>query len=827
MNTLLDVFKSFHKQGNRTAIVYRTGVRRFTYSYRDLVTLSMKMAHWLDKKGIKKGDRITLWAPNGPGWAVTFWASAIRGIIVVPVDFSSNRERAEKIASITESKLILQSQYKLDRIDSPLAFLIENLPEELERETASNFYNDISGEDIVELIYTSGTTGNPKGVVLTHKNICANLEQVRNHIRITEDYNFLSLLPLSHMFEQTGGFLTPLSSGGRIVYVLTLKPSSILEAFAEENIYAAVIVPRLLQVLKNSIERELEEKRIKPVFDYLTSKSESWSNSRKKFFFYPIRRKFGKNLQFFVSGGSALDPEVGRFWGKIGFPVVEGYGLTECSPVLTANTREKQVLGSVGKPLAGVSIRITDGEIQAYGPNIFPGYWNDKEVTQATFSEDGWFKTGDLGEIDKDGYLFIKGRKKDMILAGNGMNVYPEDVEGVLNKTPGVKESCVIGVKSKHGEEVHAVLILDGSGKSPEEIIKTANISLDEHQQIRGFSVWPEQEFPKTTTLKIQKFKVKQSISKGSSQALARSFDELQGTIAQITGKPVENVAESALLVSDLGLSSLARLELVTCIEQKYRLDLDDSLINQETTVGSLRKIIEKRERTKSGNIFWFWTNSKWANVLRMIRDLALYPFYRIVAPTKVEGLEKINNLDGPIIFISNHLSFIDQPIIMYALPRRHRYNTATAAWQEFFFDQNKNLITRWWKKFVFLYAAVMRNVFPLPQSSGFRKTLAYMGKLIDHKINFLIFPEGQISLDGKISPFMKGLGLMVKELKAPVVVPIHISGPDKVLPRGKKIPQRNPVRVAFGDPLYFYKESPDEILKKCQEAVIALSSSN
>ncbi len=209
-----------------------------------------------------------------------------------------------------------------------------------------------------------------------------------------------------------------------------------------------------------------------------------------------------------------------------------------------------------------------------------------------------------------------------------------------------------------------------------------------------------------------------------------------------------------------------------------------------------------------------------------MFHDLILYPFYQFVAPTRVKGLEKITNLNGPIIFIANHLSFFDQPMIMYALPRHHRYNTATAAWQEFFFDEKDNLIISCWKRFVFLYVAVMRNVFSLPQSSGFRKTLAYMGKLIDHKINFLIFPEGQMSLDGKLAPFMKGLGLMVKELRTPVIIPIHISGTDKVLSRGKKIPRRNPVQVVFGNPLYFSRESPDEIMKRCQEAILALSKS-
>ncbi|WP_243375328.1 AMP-binding protein [Geotalea sp. SG265] len=822
MQTLIDLFQTFSQRGGDIAFINRTGVRRLAYSYNDLHLLSRKMARLLADRGVAPGDRVLIWGPNSPWWGVAFWGAIVRGAVAVPVDFMSERERAETIAGLTECTVVIQSRFKMERLDHPGSILLEDLEYELaDLEPVADIATP-GPDDVAELIYTSGTTGNPKGVILTHGNLIANLLQVNEHIPVVRpEYNFLSLLPLSHMFEQMGGFFTPLYKGSTIVYLRTLKPSAIMEALGEEDIYAMIAVPRLLQLLKSSIERELDEKGLGNVFRFLMKKGETLSPGARKLLFFPIQRKFGRHFSLFVSGGAPLSLDVFLFWQKLGFRVVEGYGLTECSPVLAANTMDKQVAGAVGKSLPGIEITIEDNEILARGKNITPGYYRNEAATREAFTADGRFRTGDMGEVSADGWLTIKGRAKELIVTGAGINVYPDEIEDIFNRTKGVRESCVIGMDRGGGEEVHAVLLLDGSGRKPEEIVDEVNKRLDSLHQVTGFTVWPEAEFPKTTTLKIRKFQVKEKLQKGEKGTGAGAAgDRLVNLIARVTGAGVGEVKEESRLVADLGLSSIARLELVNYLEQEFRLDLEDSVIGPETRVQELRRIIEKREKIAGKNHFRFWTNSNLVRALRMVWDAAFtYPLFRSMATIEARGREKLAEIEGPVFFVSNHLSYIDQPAVMFALPREIRYNTATAAWEEFFFQNYRNALQWLWKRLTYEYATFFHNVFPLPQSSGFRKSFRFMGKLVDSGHNILIFPEGERSIDGRLLPFQRGLGIMVKELDIPVV-PVKIEGIEKVLPRGANWPKRGRVTVTFGSPLYLSREEPDTIVEMARGAV-------
>jgi len=810
MKTLLDLFKNFQDQ-DKTAFIFRTGIRRFVFSYKDLYQLSLKTASWLEGQKINKGDRVVIWAPNSPWWVIAFWGVILRGGIVVPVDFSSGRERAEKIAELTQAKLIIQSQYKLDKIEKSNSIFIENIQYFIENCSANILPVIIEENNTAEIIYTSGATGEPKGVELSHKNLISNLKQVNEHIpTITKDYNFLSLLPLSHMFEQMGGLFTPLYKGASIIYIRTLKPSAIMRALAEENIYTVMIVPRLLQALKNSIERELERKTFLKLFSGLVK--------------FSVHKKFGKNFKFFISGGSPLDIETAKFWQNIGFIVIEGYGLTECSPILAGNFYDQQKIGSVGKALPGVTLKIEGGEILAKGENIFSGYWQNKFLTKESFNSDGWFKTGDLGKIDNDGWVYVKGRKKDLIVTSAGIKIYPEDIENILNKIYGVKESCVIGKQEQGGEEVHAVLILETSADAPANIIKNANKQLDNLQQINSFSIYPELEFPKTTTLKIQKHKIKEAIKKIQVNTPSHSSDKIINLIASVTGKPVSLIEENSILATDLGLTSIARLELVNYLEQEFRIDMDDTLINQNTTVKSLRDMIQNNEKKTSRENFPFWSFNCCGRFIRLLSNWFLnYPIFFYFVKLEKRGLENVKNLNTPVIFIANHISYFDHPAIIFSLPKNMRYFTATAAKDEFFHNYKKVNKLKWtWKRFTYYYGTIALSLFPLPKEKGFRKSLEFMGKLIDNKINILIFPEGERSYDGKMLPFMEGLGLMVKELQIPIV-PIKIEGIEKVFPRGTAMPQKGKVTVTFGKPYCFGRESPSEIIKIAKNLITNL----
>ncbi|MBC7962124.1 MAG: 1-acyl-sn-glycerol-3-phosphate acyltransferase, partial [Steroidobacteraceae bacterium] len=409
---------------------------------------------------------------------------------------------------------------------------------------------------------------------------------------------------------------------------------------------------------------------------------------------------------------------------------------------------------------------------------------------------------------------------KELIVTGSGINVYPDELEAVLNKIAGVKESCVIGVERGGGEEVHAVLILDGSGLAPDEIIAQANKSLDTLHQITGHTIWNEPEFPKTTTLKIKKFAVKEELKKGPEEGEgAVSRDSLLNLLARVTGTSAAQIREESLLVADLGLTSIDRLELVNFLEQEYRLDIEDSRIGPQTRVSDLRQIITKREKLTRHDHFRFWTNNRFCRGMRMSWDTVFHgPLFRSFATLEVRGIEKLEKLGGPVFFVANHLSYLDQPSVMSALPPGIRYSCASAAWAEFFFGEYHGL-NRILRRLSYEYASVLFNLFPLPQTQGFSGSLKFMGRLADAGINILIFPEGGHARDGQMQPFQLGLGIMVKELGIPVV-PIKISGTDRVLPPGASFPKAGKVTVTFGEPLHFRYEEPAEIVEIARQAV-------
>lgn len=824
MTGLHEVLEGFRKRGERTAIVYRSGVRRFSCSYASLYLLSCKMAAYLEQQGVGRGDRVILWGPNSTAWVVAFWGIVARGAVAVPVDFMSGLERSRGIADHSGASFALQSRARSDRLESIPSAMLEDLEFLLEGVTPVGDPQVSSPDDTCELVYTSGTTGAPKGVVLTRRNLTTNLRQVTGQFpEITDEYTFLSLLPLSHMFEQMAGFLAPLSLGGTVVYIRTLKPSAIMEAFAEEDISAVVSVPRLLQLLKGGVEQAFEARGLGRVLDWLLSVSPSLPAGVRRLLFLPVRRRFGKNFRLFVSGGAALPPETYRFWSAVGYAVVEGYGLSECSPVLTANTIARQVPGSVGWPLPGVDIRLVGGEIQVRGDNVFPGYYENPGATAGAFTADGWFCTGDLGEIDESGALVVKGRLKDLIVTGGGINVYPDEIETLLSRVAGVREACVIGLPRGGGEEVHAVIVPDGSGRPLNEIVTEVNEGLDTLQRITGFTPWPEAELPKTTTLKVKKFVVRERLLTGAGLSGAgpgASGDRLTLLVAAVLGVQQVEIGEESFLVADLGMTSIARLELVTALEQEFRVDLDDAALGAQTRLCDIRRMIARRETVAPPRGLRPRTAGSLFRGVRMLADFLLHrPLFSLVVSLRAEGVEKLAGLQGPVIFIANHTSYLDQPAIMFSLPAAVRYRCATAAWAEFFFVNFTTMAQRLWKLSAFEYCSLALGVFPLPQSTGFRGTLRHMGRLVDRGVSLLVFPEGARTGDGALQPFRGGLAVMVKELEVPVV-PVAIRGLEKVLPRGAVWPKRGRVTVSFGEPLLLSRETPAAIITTAEQAV-------
>ena len=812
------------KFGKAKALTMRMGYRTHTYTYRQTYDLARKVAVFLEKQGVGKNAAVLVCASNSPYWTALFWACMLRGSWIVPLNTQSTQEVIEKIAQQTGARILFHHQFfKIDMPGHIKKFRLEWLAELVESGDPNDCHEEpVDENDIVEIMYTSGTTGDPKGVVLTHKNIMSNLLGLQYVIPLrTRADRMLSILPLSHIFEQTIGFLLPFAYASHIIYAHS--HGAIRELLKEYKITKLIAVPEFLHIFMSRIEERVAERGKTERFEKLLNLSAKIGNKYiAKLLFWPLHRSFGGKLKLIASGGAPLDPDLERKWRTVGMYVLQGYGLTETSPVVTCNTFKHNRLGSVGKVLRGVDVRITDqGEIEIKGPNVFQGYYKNPEKTKATFTNDGWFKTGDMGEFDKDGFLFLKGRKKYMILGPGGQNVFPEDVESALNKISGVKDSCVIGLERGKGmPQVHAVLLLEipeeGEKANPEKVVTKANDKLAAYQQVGGWTVWEGDDFPRTATKKIKKEEVKKVIlqKRKPSEGPEEKSTKLTRILAAVTGLDVGYIHSTTRVIRELNLDSLMRVELIARIEEDYGVLVDETRIEADTTVEQLEEMIKTQKPIKDGRKLKKWPRSWWALMLRTIFQQVLFLFSRIVVRLRVEGREHLKGIKGPIVFMSNHLSYADPVVVAMALPARVRYRMAFAAAHDMLYEEYKGFA---------LIGEFMLNAFSFPRKEheNIKVGLDSMGRLLDKNFHIIIYPEGKISEDGDLLPFKKGAGLVGIEMGVPVV-PIKIVGTNIVLPYGKLMPKkRATVTVKFGKPLIFKKsDSYNDATKRLEAAM-------
>jgi long-chain acyl-CoA synthetase len=825
MKTVADIIHSF-KNHDKDALVYKTGYRTFRLRYKDLYKKVLQMVQLFDELHIKKGDTIILWAYNSPNWAIVFLACAYKGVVAVPIDAKATPEFVEKIHIAVHSKAIFHSAYKLPPQLDNKPIVLDYLDKYLNGLQASDIsQSTVDENDLLEIVYTSGTTGDPKGVMLTQKNLLANITAVKKVVHIEPHQTFLSVLPLTHLFEQNPGFLAPLSLGCTIVYMQGIRPSLIFKTMKEERITNMILVPRLLKLFADGIKREFEQKGLTNLFSALLEFNGPLV--LKKVLFFPVHKKFGTHFHFFVSGGAPLPHELDAFWSKMGFTILQGYGLTESSPVLTVNALEKKRGGSVGFALPGITLKTNDsGEVYAKGDNITKGYYQKEKETKELFDGE-WMKTGDIGEIDKDGYLFLKGRQKDMIVTAAGVNVYPEDIEQKLLKHPEVKDVCVLGLPSENGEEVHAEIILKHKTEL-RRLVESVNDELNESQQITSYSMWEKEDFPRTTTMKIQKRFVLSEIQNRKQTAdhpVLTDVPKLYMMIARINSVDMSLVKPNAKLALDLKMSSINRVELVSLIEQEFNIDIDEEEITADTTVADIEKMVKDRNRIEEKNIFHRWFLSSPVRVIRYIYNILIMDtLVRIFCIRTVKGLENLNHIKEPVIFISNHTSYFDVPNIYMSLPFAIRNNIAAAAHREYFDIPKNQIAKRMLYKFYYYHASLFTNIYLFPRIKGFKKSLEYTGELIDKRWNILFFPEGKHSLDENMLEFQTGIGWLIKEMRVPVV-PIKLEGINKILAGDVgdtlAFPKRGKVSITFGKQVEpDYTKSIPEITQELQELI-------
>jgi long-chain acyl-CoA synthetase len=478
---------------------------RWTWTYAQLWDHALRVAGRLMAAGVQKGDRVVLWGPNRPEWGAAFFGVQLAGAIAVPLDLRSPEDLLVRIEAQTQPRHLLVGAEQAARLTGhhPPRTHLEDV-RDLAPDLAPAERPPVRSGDIAELVFTSGTTGTPKGVILTHGNVLANALQSRHVVPPSPRMRALSILPLSHMFEQQGGLFVPLLGGASVHHVATLRPDAIFDAMNAGRITNMCCVPQVLQLFREGIEREVRRQGRERLFRLLHRVGRRLPFAARRLLFRQVRARMGGAFDFFVSGGAYLEPALALWWETMGIKVMQGYGATEAAPVVSASRLADRDPYSVGRPLPGVAVRIADdGEILVRGPNVTPGYWQNEAATREAFV-DGWYRTGDLGYFDPHGRLHLRGRKKSLIVLPNGMNVYPEDVERALLADPRVKDAVVVGLSAGQDVQVHAVLVLAPEVDAAEvpAILRAANAGLAPHQHVRGHTVWPEESFPLTPTLK-------------------------------------------------------------------------------------------------------------------------------------------------------------------------------------------------------------------------------------------------------------------------------------------------------------------------------------
>src|SRR5882672_9068808 len=660
--TLADYAQIHLRFGKETAFVSHRGFRTLRWSYRQVGELAFQFARELEARDISKGERVLLWGDNGAEWVGAFFGCMLRGAVAVPMDRIAAPDFAQRVMSDVDAKLIVCATALSPHVGSRPYIEIENLIEALQQHSSEPYAPiEISRDDTAQIVFTSGTTAEPRGVVLTHANILASVDPIEREFPkyrrsewLFHPIRFLELLPLSHVFGQFMGMFIPTLLGGTVHFQDSFKPTDIITTIKSERISVLVAVPRVVESLKNKLRDDLGA--------YI---EKNWDRAEKEHFlkrwwrFRKIRLRFGWKFWAIISGGAALDQNTEEFWRRLGYVVVQGYGLTETSTLISLNHPFKVGRRSIGKVLPGREMKLDPetGEILVRGSNVAQQYWQGKELKPVT-GDEGWFRTGDLGAMDEEGNLYFKGRSKNVIVTPAGLKIYPEDLEQALRRQPEVRDCVVFGVARGGNAEACAVLLLrEGAGDA---VVARANTRLADFQKIRSFFVWPDEDFPRTSTQKPKLGVIRQVVESqlGAEPAGAGAADgTLQELIESVAGRKME-IREGTRLEDDLNLSSLDRVELMSAIEDRYQVDLSDRDFSQIATIADLEALVKKSAGPAARPLDYPY--SPWAQrwpipwIRVFVYYLLTWPYTMIMARPKIIGRENLAELKGPALIVSN-----------------------------------------------------------------------------------------------------------------------------------------------------------------------------
>ena len=829
--SLIEFIRDYGARGEEVAVAYPSGYRVERWTYRQVVQEASRFARELESRHIAKGDPVLLWGEPSAPWVAAFFGCVLRGVTVVPIDAIATAEFARRVACEINAKLLLHSS-KLNASGflAP-SLVLESLPEAVARYACAPYDSpSLSRQDTLEIIFTSGTTAEPRGVVISHGNVLATLEPIEQELakylryeKFVHPLRFLNLLPFSHMFGQMLGIFIPPLLSGTVIFTDSLKPRELVETIRRERVSVLVAVPRLLASLEREIERQ--------VADLEKFRKDLAAAEREHFLwrwwrFRNIHGRFGWKFWAFISGGAALPESAEAFWQRLGYAVIQGYGLTETTSLVSLNHPFRSEKGSIGKLFPGVELRVDEsGEVLVRGANVATCYRRGREL-EPVAGKDGWFHTGDLAEMDQDGRLYFKGRRKRMIVTPAGMKVFPEDLEAALRKQPGVRDCVVIGLERDGNAEPCAVLLLEEGGNGGATVAR-ANQSLAEYQQIRRWLIWPEPDFPRTPTHKPLLARIREvsqaTLTKRGSMAMESSF---AAEIAKLTGVQIADGSRNVSLETELNLSSLDRVELLSALESKYQVDLSEAKFSEAATVGQIEQLVRTPQRSLAGHAYPRWPQHPLVTLLRMAVYYTLtWPATYLLAAPRIKGRKNLRGIHGPVLVIANHVTSVDIGWILAALPARFRHRLATAIGGERLTamrhpPQDLPFLDRLLNRVSYFLVVALFNVFPLPKQSGFLKSFHFAGDLVDRGWSILVFPEGVTTENGQLGPFRSGIGLLATRLHVPIV-PIKLEGLFERKQANRKFAWPGQVRVSIGRVMRFSGDhEPGEIAKELESRV-------
>jgi len=839
---LLDEAAERHDHAVGLQRLEKEGLSRTTY--REWQASSRAVAARLALIGVRPGDRVLLSGKNHPAWPIAYFGILRAGAVAVPVDPDLDGSAMANVARAAGASVALWDEAAskngelavrraLPMLSGFDLQLFAETPSAAEEAVLVMPAHDVQPTDLASIIYTSGTTGDPKGVMLTHGNFTSLIAALAPIFPLTERDRVLSVLPLHHTFEFTCGLLLPLSRGARILYLDELTSEKLSEGLTKGRVTAMVGVPALWQMLERRVHQRVRDqgKVVEKAFDLALDLNRSLGQTAGvnlgRLFFGDIHDALGGGPRYLISGGAALPKGTAEFFQGIGLPLAEGYGLTEASPVLTvAKASIKAKPGNVGKAIPNVEIKIDKpddkgvGEVLARGPNVMQGYANNEAATSQVL-EDGWLRTGDLGKIDKKNRLTIVGRQKDVIVATNGENVYPDDVETLLGKVPNILELAIVGVPDgQGGERVGCLAVPDrpaGDALATETTVARAlrhersmRALRDAFQKLSKGSQPSvvhlyDADLPRTATRKVKRNEVaailgrlSAAVSAPPPEAGSSRSAQVAHAIASLTHRKAAEIQPSMTLRGDLGIDSLMAVELQVALEAMVGHPIDTSQLGRIETVAELDALVQSSARATPIVAEEEEPEVEEPIVLPgVVQDAAKrvlttfqMGFYDKMMKPRVTGRAYIPHNRNTIV-VSNHASHLDMGFVKYALGSYGDGLVSLAA-QDYFFERDR-LRRAYFENFT--------NLAPFDRKGGLRQALRQAGDIIEQGKTVLIFPEGTRSPDGSLQEFKSVIGYLALHHEVDIL-PVYLGGTYEALPKGRTLPTRRDITARIGPPL-------------------------